>query len=93
MGPPFVTLTPSHYGTALIAAGLAVGIAAAVLVGVFVWGGWPATLYPAIIEILGKALIGAGTIMALVIVILGIGGPIKNAKVGGKVFNIEVEGD
>lgn len=87
------TLSPFTYGVFLIAAGLAVGLAALAIVAILVWGGWPVAQYGAIIAILGQTLMGAGGLLTMVLVFLGIGGPIRRAKVGGSKVSLEVEGD
>lgn len=86
-------MTRERYGVFLVAAGVAFGLAAAVLVAILAFGGWPASLYGPIVDILGRTLMGAGGLLALTVVFLGIGGPIKRVKLGGKLFNLETEGD
>lgn len=82
-----------YYGRFIVGAGVAVGVASIALVAILTWGGWPATLYPTIVAILGRALIGAGAIMALVIVFLGLGGPVRSLKATFGKASIETEGD
>lgn len=81
------------FGRALVAAGVATGIGAVALVAILMWGGWPATLYPAIVAIFGKALLGAGIVMVLVIIFLGLGGPVRKLKAALGKFSVETEGD
>jgi hypothetical protein len=86
-------MTRERYGIFLVAAGVAIGLASVGLVAVLAFGGWPASLYGPIVDILGRTLMGAGGLLALTIVFLGIGGPVKRTKLGGKLFNLEAEGD
>lgn len=81
------------YSRYLVAAGIAVGIGAAVLVAILAFGGWPEEHYGQIITILGRVLIGAGLVMALVIAMLGLGGPARNIKARFGSASIETEGD
>lgn len=83
----------SRYSTALIGAGIATGIGALLLVVILTWGGWPSNLYGQIVGILGNALMGAGVVMTLVIIFLGLGGPVKRLKAALSKLSIETEGD
>lgn len=87
-------MNASRFGIALVAAGVAFGLAGVALVAILVWGpqAVPAQ-YGQIIGILGKALMGAGIISAMVIVFLGLGGPVRKLKAGAGKFFIETEGD
>lgn len=64
------------YGVLAAAAGMFAGAVALGLIAIFVWGGWPSSLYGQIITILGWAL--GGFIVAMVAVIIGlmVGGPV-----------------
>ena len=81
------------YGIALVAAGIATGLAALLLVAILTWGGWPKEQYGKIIDILGQALLGAGVVMTLVIIFLGLGGPVRKLKAAIWKATIETEGD
>lgn len=81
------------FARAIVAAGVATGIAAAALVALLAFGGWPAPLYGQIITILGEALIGAGGVMVLVIIFLGLGGPVKALKAALGKLSVETQGD
>lgn len=89
----FLETDRKAYGRALIGAGIATGLGALFLVIILTWGGWPAALYPQIVEILGKALLGAGVVMTLVIIFLGLGGPVRKLKATIWKATIETEGD
>ncbi len=89
----FTESRSAFYGAALALAGLATGIAIAIIVAVLMWGGWPADRYPQIISILGRTVMGGGLLMALVIGFLGLGGPAKNLKAAFGRFSIETEAD
>ena len=86
-------MSRSLYGAFLVAAGIVIGIAASILVAILVWGGWPPALYGQIVGILGKALLGAGGLLTLVIIFLGLGGPVKRLSLGTATAHIETEGD
>lgn len=81
------------FGRALVAAGVAIGLALVALVALMAFGGWPVTLYPAIIEAFAKALIGGGVVLVIVIIFLGLGGPVRRLKAGIGKLSIETEGD
>jgi len=81
------------YGRYLVAAGVAIGIGAAILTGILAFGGWPEERYEQIIDYLGYALIGAGVLLALVIALLGPGGPMRSLKASWGKASIETEGE
>lgn len=84
--PPPTTFAEGQralYGCLAAVAGLAAGVGAVALVAILVWGGWPETLFGQIVGILGTALIGGVSIMAIVIVGLLVGGPVGRFR--GKV--------
>ena len=83
----------TFYGNALVGAGIATGLAALLIVAILTWGGWPSAHFGAIIAILGKALTGAGAVMVLVIVFLGLGGPVRKLRAALGKASIETEGD
>lgn len=64
------------FALAAMLAGLAFGLGATATVIVLVWGGWPATLYPRIISILGWTLIGALLLIAITQIGILLGGPV-----------------
>lgn len=80
----------SHY---LIAAGIAIGLGVLLLVSILTWGGWPEALYSQIIDILGRLAFGGGVAMVLVIIFLGIGGPVRKLTATIWKATISTEGD
>lgn len=86
-------LSRSTYGIALIAAGVAIGLGALLLIAILTFGAWGATNYPLIIKTLGQALLGAGVLMTLVIIFLGLGGPARLLKASFGIASIETQGD
>lgn len=92
MTQPTENLAP-FYGKALVAAGVAIGLALLLIVGILTWGGWPEALFGTIIEILGRALMGGGVLLVLIIIFLGLGGPVRKLKALLGKITIETEGD
>jgi hypothetical protein len=81
--PPPTTFAEGQrlvYGWLVAAAGMFCGAMAIGLIVIFVWGGWPATLYGQIITILGCSLGGFIAAMIFVIVGLLVGGPVGRFK-------------
>lgn len=92
MTEPTDNLAP-FYGKALVAAGVATGLSLLLIVGILTWGGWPEAQFATIIDILGKALMGGGVLMVLIIIFLGLGGPVRKLKALLGKLSIETEGD
>jgi hypothetical protein len=68
------------YGWLAAAAGIFCGLAAAVMVGLLVWGGWSSAEEHTIVIILGGALGGFIAAMSAVIIGLLVGGPVGRFK-------------
>ena len=81
------------YARFLVAAGVATGLGVVGLVMILSFG-WPAEADPkAVISILGKLAIGAGALMTLVIIFLGLGGSAQSIKASLWGASIETQGD
>lgn len=63
-----------------IAFGIAVGVSLVILVGIFVWGNWPAQFYGQILTILGWIAIGALSLLAITQIGQLLGGPVGRFK-------------
>jgi hypothetical protein len=81
------------YSRYIIAAGIALGVGAAALVLILWLGGWPAQYDGLIIQVFGKALLGAGIAQTLIIIFLGLGGPVRKLTATIWKASIETEGD
>jgi hypothetical protein len=81
------------YAFFLVGAGVAIGLGLVGLVLILAYGGWPESQYPAIISILGKLAIGAGALMTLVVIFLGLGGAAQSIKATLWGASIETESD
>lgn len=74
---------------------MVISAAAAGLVAIFVWGGWPEDFYGPIIDNLGWALILLIGIVGMGMAFLAVGGPVgrAKAKAGRDGFDFEASGD
>jgi hypothetical protein len=80
------------YSRYLVAAGIALGVGGAAIVA-FLMFGVSKSLEQLAVETLGKALIGAGIGQTLVIIFLGLGGPVRSLKGSVWKATIEAQGD
>jgi hypothetical protein len=94
--PPPTTFAEGQrliYGWLVAGAGMFCGAVACSLIGILVWGKWPATFYGQIITILGCSLFAFILAMSVVIIGLLVGGPVgkfkANVTVGDKNASIE----
>jgi hypothetical protein len=81
--PPPITFAEGQrqiYGWLAAAAGTFCGLAALVMVGLLMWGGWSAREEHTIVVILGGALGGFIACMAAVMIGLLVGGPVGRFK-------------
>jgi hypothetical protein len=81
------------FAIAALVAGIAFGVGLTVLVALLVWGGWPATLYPKILDILGYVAIGALALIGITQVGILLGGPVGRFKAAVGKEGATVEGD
>ena len=83
------------YGWLAAAAGIFCGVAAAVMVGLLMWGGWSTAEEHSIVIILGCALGGFIAAMSAVIIGLLVGGPVGRFKgaAGRDGVSLEADGD
>lgn len=80
------------YSRYLVAAGIGLGLGA-VGITVYLMFGVQKALQQLAVTILGKALIGAGIGQILVIIFLGLGGPVRSFKAAFGKATIETQGD
>lgn len=80
------------YSRYLLAAGIALGIGAAAITGYLMFF-TPKNLASLVITILGRALMGAGIAQTLVIIFLGLGGPVRSFKGSIGRASIDTQGD
>jgi len=81
------------YSRTIVAAGVATGVGVSLLIILLAFGGWPEARYEQIITILGQLALGGGFVMTLVIIFLGLGGPMQRLKATIWKASIETEGD
>lgn len=82
--PPPTTFSEGmrlRFAVAALIAGVSFGLGLVALVVVFVWGGWPPSLYGQIIGILGWVAIGAIMLIGITQIGILLGGPVGRFKV------------
>lgn len=82
-----------RYSNFLLASGIAIGLGVAGIVLNFMFGGWPAVLYPTIIKFLGWLAIGGGATLVVIIVFLGLGGPARDVTLKYRDAELSAKGD
>lgn len=79
------------FALAAIVFGVAVGLGLVALTSVLIWGGWPASLFPKIISIIGWIAIGALSLLAITQIGILLGGPVGRFKGGVGKDGVQLE--